>query len=28
VHIGLATTGSARNYCLKTAHLAVTPNAP
>jgi len=28
LHIGLATTGSARNYCLKTAHLAVTPNAP
>lgn len=25
VHIGLATTGSVRNYCLKTAHFAVTP---
>jgi hypothetical protein len=22
VHVGLATTGSVRNYCLKTAHLA------
>jgi hypothetical protein len=27
VHIGLATTGSVRNYCLKTAHLGVTPNS-
>ena len=26
-HIGLATTGSVRNYCLKTAHFAVTPGA-
>jgi hypothetical protein len=25
VHIGLATTGAVRNYCLKTAHFAVTP---
>jgi hypothetical protein len=23
--IGLATTGSVRDYCLKTAHFAVTP---
>jgi hypothetical protein len=29
VHIGLATTGSARNYCLKTAHFATaTPGSP
>jgi len=28
VHIGLATTGSVRNYCLKTAHLATPPSAP
>lgn len=28
VHIGLATTGSVRNYCLKTAHFAVTPGKP
>jgi hypothetical protein len=26
VHIGLATTGSVRNYCLKTAHRA--PQTP
>lgn len=25
VHIGLATTGAVRNYCLKTAHLAIVP---
>lgn len=25
VHIGLATTGAVRNYCLKTAHLATAP---
>jgi len=25
VHIGLATTGSVRNYCLKTAHPKTTP---
>jgi hypothetical protein len=25
VHIGLATTGSVRNYCLKTAHFAAAP---
>lgn len=25
VHIGLATTGAVRNYCLKTAHLATVP---
>lgn len=25
VHIGVATTGAVRNYCLKTAHLATTP---
>ena len=25
VHIGLATTGAARNYCLKTAHAGTTP---
>ena len=28
VHIGLATTGSVRNYCLKTAHFAATPASP
>jgi hypothetical protein len=28
VHIGLATTGSVRNYCLQTAHFAKTPSAP
>jgi len=28
VHIGLATTGSVRNYCLKTAHFAAAPGAP
>ncbi len=28
VHIGLATTGSVRNYCLKTAHPAVTTSSP
>jgi hypothetical protein len=29
VHIGLATTGSVRNYCLKTAHVAkATPGSP
>lgn len=28
VHIGLATTGAVRNYCLKTAHAAVTPGSP
>jgi hypothetical protein len=28
VHIGLATTGSVRNYCLKTAHFVVTPGSP
>ena len=28
VHIGLATTGSVRNYCLKTAHPAVTSSTP
>jgi hypothetical protein len=28
VHIGLATTGSVRNYCLKTAHFALTPGSP
>jgi hypothetical protein len=27
VHIGLATTGAVRNYCLKTAHF-VTPGSP
>ena len=25
VHIGLATTGAVRNYCLKTAHPRITP---
>jgi hypothetical protein len=28
VHLGLATTGSLRNYCLKTAHFAATPGSP
>jgi hypothetical protein len=28
VHLGLATTGSVRNYCLKTAHFAATPGSP
>src|SRR5271163_2755280 len=28
VHIGLATTGSVRNYCLKTAHLVAPPGSP
>jgi hypothetical protein len=28
VHIGLATTGSVRNYCLKTAHFAPAPSSP
>jgi len=28
VHIGLATTGSVRNYCLKTAHLAASSGSP
>jgi hypothetical protein len=28
VHIGLATTGSVRNYCLKTAHFAAKPGSP
>jgi hypothetical protein len=28
VHIGLATTGSVRNYCLKTAHFAPAPGSP
>ena len=28
VHIGLASTGAVRNYCLKTAHFAVTPGSP
>jgi hypothetical protein len=28
VHTGLATTGAARNYCLKTAHVAATPGSP
>jgi len=28
VHIGLAATGSLRNYCLKTAHFAVAPSSP
>ena len=27
VHIGLATTGSVRNYCLKTAHFSVAPGS-
>ena len=28
VHIGLATTGSVRNYCLKTFHSAPAPSNP
>jgi hypothetical protein len=28
VHIGLATAGSVRNYCLKTAHFAPKPGSP
>jgi hypothetical protein len=28
VHIGLAATGSVRNYCLKTAHLAPAAGSP
>jgi hypothetical protein len=28
LHLGLATTGSVRNYCLKTAHFAATPGSP
>jgi hypothetical protein len=28
VHIGLATTGSVRNYCLKTAHFTTPPSSP
>jgi len=28
VHIGLATTGAVRNYCLKTAHFAVASGSP
>lgn len=28
VHIGLAMTGSVRNYCLKTAHFTTAPNLP
>jgi hypothetical protein len=28
LHLGLATTGSLRNYCLKTAHFAATPGSP
>lgn len=28
VHIGLATTGSVRNYCLKTAHFSPTAGSP
>src|SRR5579872_3563436 len=28
VHIGLATTGSVRNYCLKTAHFTAIPRSP
>lgn len=28
VHIGLATTGAVRNYCLKTAHFVGTPSSP
>jgi len=28
VHIGLATTGAVRNYCLKTAHFATAPGTP
>jgi hypothetical protein len=28
LHLGLATTGAVRNYCLKTAHFARTPGSP
>ena len=28
VHIGLATTGAVRNYCLKTAHFTTTSGSP
>jgi hypothetical protein len=28
VHIGLATSGAVRNYCLKTAHFATAPGTP
>jgi len=28
IHIGLATTGSVRNYCLKTAHFTTAPSSP
>ncbi|MGH9743083.1 MAG: hypothetical protein ACRD51_12130 [Candidatus Acidiferrum sp.] len=28
LHIGLATTGSVRNYCLKTAHAMASPGSP
>lgn len=28
VHMGLTTTGSVRNYCLKTAHFAASPGSP
>ena len=28
IHIGVATTGSVRNYCLKTAHFTMAPNSP
>lgn len=28
IHVGLATTGSVRNYCLKTAHFTMAPSSP
>jgi hypothetical protein len=28
LHLGLATSGAVRNYCLKTAHFAATPGSP
>ncbi len=28
LHVGLATTGAVRNYCLKTAHFAIAPGTP
>ena len=28
IHFGLATTGSVRNYCLKTAHFTTAPGTP
>lgn len=28
IHIGVATTGAVRNYCLKTAHYAPAPGSP